>query len=83
MPEYIVRNKRDNQFYKGTSPAGAAGITKQTLHFLQSYLNPLAFRLQGMRPKPPMEGGGGMFVMKFGEDMFREDHYFRHSADFP
>ena len=69
LPEYMVRNKRDNRFYRGNKPAGAMGITKQTLHFLQSYLNPLAFRLQGKLPKQEEEEGEGM-LMKFEHDMF-------------
>jgi hypothetical protein len=78
-----VRNKRDNRFYPGSKPAGSAGITKKTLHFLQTYLNPLAFRLQGKRPKPSggqEEEEAALLMMKFENDMF---DLFRHPPDYP
>jgi hypothetical protein len=73
-----VRNKRDSRFYRGNKPAGSMGITKQTLHFLQTYLNPLAFMIQGKMPKE--EEGGELMHMKFEPDMF---DLYGQPLDFP
>jgi hypothetical protein len=56
------------------------GITKQTLHFLQSYLNPLAFMIQGKMPKDEDGEGEGVMHMKFENDMF---DLYGQPLDFP